>query len=353
MITARQLNEHGSALPITIFIVTVLTIMVTASFTQTRNELQLAGGSTDVVSAFTVAQSGVESYIGMDHLVRPPDGDSMRVNVAGGYADVVAHVMRNDTLNGNWTYVIRSTGHVIDAPAGPEPQGVHTVARFAHWQWGEPSKAAAWSSIAAFLVSSSLPPGVVPDTYVSGVDACGQEPTIPGVRARSIPDTTGVTTVGNPPTIEHGSSAPVSLLTGIDWAAALTSGIEPDSDSLIPSDTTFKTYRIAGNLTAPTFRGTGLLIVNGYLHTVGSHFVWDGVVLVGSRLLANANDSTVVRGMLVTGLNWQTGAPYDDMIVEGDPIDVRYDSCHIKRALSSVRGFVSLRNGWLDHWSTY
>ncbi len=353
MIMSRVDCEKGAALPITIFIVTVLTIMLVASFTRVRNEFQLAGGTNDMVTAFGVAQSGLETYTGMYHASRPPDGDSLRINVAGGYADVTASLMRNDSATGNWMYVIRSAGSVVDPLIGPQAQAQHTVAQFAHWDWGNPATPAAWSSLAHILISSSLPPGADPDTYISGVDACGMAPTITGAQAMSIPDTTGITALGSPPLIEQGGPSTVSDLTGIDWQSALGAGITPDSDTLIPDDNTYKTYRVTGDLTTPTIRGTGLLIVTGTLVTLGNHFTWDGVVLVGSRLLANASDSTVIRGMLVTGLNWQIGGPFDNITLEDEPLAVRYDSCKIKNAVQSLRGFVAIPNGWLDNWTAY
>jgi hypothetical protein len=353
MTRGRRLSEAGVALPLTVFLVAVLTVMLAASFTRIRSELQLADGSNDMVTAFGVAQSGLNSYLGLTRDSRPLDGDSARINVVGGYADVVASLIRNDTLSGRWTYVVRSTGRVIDPAVGAEPQGVHTVAQFAEWQWGNIAAPAAWTSIPNIVRAPGLPPGVDPDVVASGTDACGLAATIPGIRARAISDTTGFVVSGSPPIVTDGSSATVSALTGISWNAILNGAIGSDHDSLIPGDTTYATYHIDGDVTATNLRGSGLLTVSGQLTTTGNYFAWDGIVLVGNSVWQQATDSTVVRGLLVTGLNWQTGHPYVSGIVDDPPIAVYYDSCKVRHALQSVRGFLLMENAWFDLWATY
>src|SRR5574341_710423 len=99
----RAPRERGIALPVPLFIITLMTIMLAAAFARVGAERELAVGSSDAVNALAVAQSGLQRYFAYrDSLrARPRDGDSVRFNVTGGYADVVARVSKRpvtDTL---------------------------------------------------------------------------------------------------------------------------------------------------------------------------------------------------------------------------------------------------------------
>src|SRR5574341_2271762 len=109
----RAPRERGIALPVPLFIITLMTIMLAALFARVGAERDVAVGSSDAVNALAVAQSGLQRYLG-SVTTRPPDADSVRYNVTGGYADVVARIVESDTLtDGRMTYIIRSTGYVI------------------------------------------------------------------------------------------------------------------------------------------------------------------------------------------------------------------------------------------------
>ena len=115
--------------------------------------LKRAQSSGDIVEALVIAQAGLERYMShYDSLNTPPlDGDSLRVNVTGGYADVVAHVVRNPpgTTTG-LLYIVRSRGRVIKPTHGADPQAVRLVAQFATWQ------AASMDVIGALTAINSL-----------------------------------------------------------------------------------------------------------------------------------------------------------------------------------------------------
>ncbi len=139
------------------------------------------------MTAFAVAQSGLQTYIGMSRDSTPPDGDSLRINVVGGYADVVAQLIRNDTPNSIQMYVVRSRGHVIVPSVGPEPQAVRTVAQFAQWG-GTLRRVAALTSINKIIVTNDGEDDGTNttrlNTTVSGLDQCSAAPAITGVRAK-------------------------------------------------------------------------------------------------------------------------------------------------------------------------
>ncbi len=97
------MNERGFALPITIFLIAILTIMLGSTFTRAATENQIAGGSKATVDALYVAQAGLEKYFGQafSSTSRPLAGDSLRLDVPGGFAWVVPEVLRTpaDTMD--------------------------------------------------------------------------------------------------------------------------------------------------------------------------------------------------------------------------------------------------------------
>jgi hypothetical protein len=125
-----------------------------------------------------------------------------------------------------------------------------------------------------------------------------------------------------------------------------------------PGDTTFQSYLIVDNeFDAENVKGSGLLIVTGELDTGDDsgfeYFEWDGVVLVGEELEASALDSTVIRGLIITGLNRLLGNSPDVQEVRQRPTYIYYNSCNVHRALERYRGLVPLPNAWVDNWAMY
>ena len=115
-------NEKGFALPLTLLLVTMLTVMLTSAFTRMSTEIETAAASTTGVDALAVAQSGLETYFGTDITYRPRSGDSTRYNVTGGYAWIVPEPMFTPTdTTDDFTFLVRSTGYVIDAAQGSTP----------------------------------------------------------------------------------------------------------------------------------------------------------------------------------------------------------------------------------------
>ena len=87
---AQFRSERGFALPTTIFLVTFLTVLLATALARARSDHEVANSGQSVVDALAIAESGLQTY--MDgQTSRPSDGDSVRINLTGGYADVVAH----------------------------------------------------------------------------------------------------------------------------------------------------------------------------------------------------------------------------------------------------------------------
>jgi hypothetical protein len=307
-----------------------------------RADLWSATTSGDLTQALAIAQSGLQAYLGTV-TQRPAEGHSVRINFPGGYADVEARLVRRpvDSLS-TWTYFLRSTGHLIQPTRGTEPQASRTVAQVAHWQESSIHTVAALTAING--VSHSPGPALVLD----GIDECGGDTTLalraPG-GSDAPPDTTGVD-IG-------GSWSKIAEETGIDWEATVDGSGLPER-APVSGDTTFGSYFVQGDIDLTDFRGTGLLIVTGELDSEGSFFEWEGIVLVGGLFDPDA-DSTVVRGMVVSGLNQTLGEniPQNDFTEPNDDTYVSYDSCSIDQTLARFGGWVAVENAMIEYWASY
>ena len=308
-------GEDGIALPLTIFVIAIATLMLASLYTRVQVDRRIAEASGDFASAAAIAQSGLQTYLATDPIwvcraaVRPPDGDSSYVSVTGGYADVVAYVVREptDTVGGTWTYIVRSTGYVIDPTMGADPQASRTVAQFALWQRGH------INTIATFTAAG----GIVPPTGGSGEfkgrdHAPGSSCDQPDVYAIRVPSgkspapLSGHSTNGASPNIrEGGTDSVVASETLIDWATIVGGGIIPDTTVLVPDDDlNYPVMLITGNLAINITSDTdvfGTLIVTGDLILTGPERLdFNGILLVGGRIQFLGADARF-DGMVVSG----------------------------------------------------
>jgi hypothetical protein len=349
----RAGDERGFALPAVIFLVALLTLLLTTGLARVQADRQIAEAGEATADAFAIAQSGLQNYMG-SRTTRPPDGDSVRVNLTGGYANVVSRVVRNpaDTTE-NSLYLVRSTGFVIDPLAGAAIQAQRSVAQFADWQSGTIEWRAALTAASGLTAEDD---DAATPRVISGFDECGGDP-IPGARTDTDAPTVGVTYAGSTALIEQGAGAQTAIAnqTEIDWAGALSSAFVPDYTTFQNGDTTFPIQRIMGYFNpGGAVSGSGLLIVRDSLRPTGSGFYFEGVILVGGGFNFDA-DSNVIHGLVVTGLNRQLGlwANPTDLGGLGEISRVSFNSCKVSRALAALAGMAPLANGWLDTWATY
>jgi hypothetical protein len=353
MTMSRDSGERGFALPATLFVIALVTIMLSGVFVRASVDRRLAESSGDYVDAFALAQSGLQRYMHYyDSLgVRPLDGDSLRINGVGGYADVVAHVARRplDSLD-NWTYALRSTGRLIEPTQGEDPQAERTVAQLTRWQSGSIRRVATFVSVDPIDCCGTM------TVVVNGSDECSAD-VIGGFRGPSGSDAPGSAS-GSPALNLSGSSTDILAELGIDWQAVVNGEFVADHPAAIDGDTTYASYFIdmdpGGNYGLSDFSGTGLLMVEGELDTGGSNFTWDGIILVGDEFDAEA-DNTTVHGIVIEGLNRLLGLNPEnpDLTMSGATLNIRYNSCEVSRTLESLTGFVPVPNAWIDNWATY
>jgi len=360
-VTSRATDRRGFALPVVILLIAILTILLTSGLTRARAERQLADASDEIEQALAVAQSGLQTYLGTV-TVRPSDGDSTRINVPGGYANVITHQVRRPADTTQRTlYLVRSTGFVIDPATGPSPRALRTVAQFAEWEVGIMLRRAALTTPNGMRHMSSGG-GNKPRLEVSGIDQCGAEAPIPGIRTPVMvwngnsPDTS---LTGAPGLLEASTPPTVAAETLINWAGALGGDLVPDYATFQSGSASYPIQRILGDLTiSGSSSGSGLLVVSGNLTISGPSFTFNGIVLVGGKIGFEA-DYQRINGLVVSGLNTQLGmSPPSTQTGNVPPQNRRdtylyFDSCRIDSALAALSGLAPVRNAWLDTWATY
>jgi len=359
----RHLSERGFALPLTLFIVALMTIILSAALVQVEVDRRVAESAADDVDVVAIAQSGLQRYLATTNLdgcyraLRPPDRDSLRINVTGGYADVVAHVIKRpvppaDTL-APWSYVVRSTGRVIEPTMGADPRAARTVAQYADWSSG-------WlDGLGAFVAANGLTRTPGGSGELRGAD---QAPSCRAAVSRlrvagTLPDLSGYNQDGEA-AVGGYTSVNLANATNINWARTIGGGLQPGYNYVRTWDFSWPppTMLVQGNATlgasgAYTY-GWGLLIVTGNLRVLGSFVQWWGVVLVGGKIDFDASDQRF-DGMVVSGLNAQLGALVPPGSIGGDYLDIDYDSYYVRLALLSLAGFGPINNGWVENWASY
>ncbi|MBI2401663.1 MAG: hypothetical protein HYV20_02770 [Gemmatimonadetes bacterium] len=348
-------NRRGIALPVTIFIITLMTIMLAAAFARVGAEREVAVGASEAISALTVAQSGLQRYLGMK-TVRPPDGDSVRFNVTGGYTDVVARIVESDSLDDQKTmYIVRSTGYVIVPAQGATAQGKRTVAQFAQWQVGAIRRIAAY--VAANGIDVQNPAARV---FVSGRDSCATASTLLSARVASGSKNLnrGTFEPDPPRAVAGGSGNFVADTTGVDWNSIVNGGFVPDYRYINTADLDYKSHMVQGNAPLSNTIGRGLLIVTGDLTTSGSSAGWQGIVLVGGRIIFSNGTNSRFEGLVFSGLNELLGgAPPANTVLGGSGGGTRYHlyycSPYVDATLAALTGFAPIRNAWVDNWASY
>jgi len=91
--------------------------------------------------------------------------------------------------------------------------------------------------------------------------------------------------------------------------------------------------------------------------TIGGGQTWDGIILVGGRIVDNGNGA--ISGAVVTGLNILKDCPNGSgsrcTVAESSRANgtkaYRYDSCKISRATSGLARLKGVSNAWVDNWA--
>jgi len=345
-----------------LLLVALLTALLTVGLSRAAVDTEIAVATQATDEASVVARNAIQTYFGTvtadscGRVLRPVDGDSVRVNVPGGYGDVIARVVRRppDTL-AKWLYLVQATGYVIWPASGSTPVARRTVAQFAEWQSGTLGLPAAFTAVNG-LTRIAGGSGQLHGSDENATAGCQAAP-IRSLRvAGTIPALDSIDLTGY---AAQGGGVPADIVTaaGIDWGAVVTPGvIAPDFTSPQPDNGTYPVQFVTGNGTlgsaGATTNGRGLLIVTGDLTVLGSFVQWYGVVLVGGELHFDALDQRF-DGLVASGLNRQLGMGVTVGAIGGDYTDIDYNSMYVRLALRPLTGFAPVMNAYTEHWRTY
>ncbi len=230
---SRTRNRSGFALPITLLILAFLTVGVATSFARVQSELH-AEQSLDVrTDAFLMAQTGLERFAvertSMGFTSNPPaQVESVRVMLAGGWADVVARRVRPKNGAVPAVYLLKSKGTRVTGSMPWMPRAEHVVAQYAVFREGSMNVLSAWTSLSGLHKNGS-------SGTIDGTNACGVMPPVAGVAVPDVPAYTqsggGTVPTGSPPIDSLGTQTQANNAVRIDWDGIV-------NHNAIPADVT-------------------------------------------------------------------------------------------------------------------
>jgi hypothetical protein len=366
-------KRAGFALPMTIMVTVVLSAALTAAFLATASETTTNTSIRGQSRAFMVAQMALERFLeAPDPMTTCPKCDTLRTTpLVEAYAKAVG----TDSAYITVTRIRHQSGTAIPAVYFIQARGVdkrfklggklaavdaeRSVGLFAQWNTNTMQVVSAWTSLTGLRKTGTA-------GLLSGVDECGEMPTIAGTTVgKGDLATEGGSgwATGNPPVDTSKTSAELAASIKVDWNGIIN-GNTIAADFTVPTNA----FPEAGWFVADTSRwpiiriktpnfilphkGRGLLIVEGDL-TIGGSNMWDGIILVGGKLTSNG--SNTVAGAVITGLNsLLPGAPpIDDSVLDDSQANGQktyvYSSCKVARASKSLERFRVLANTWADN----
>jgi type II secretory pathway pseudopilin PulG len=352
-------SREGFALPAAILVVGILSISIAAGFTLVNSERRGVDDQQAQVSAFVLAQHGLETFFvkrdSLGFTSKPPAAveGPVRIYLPGGYADVQMDLIRPPTGSLAGLYVIRSRGTQTRGAINGVPAGVRTVAQYAAWEPANMEVLAGWTALTGIKKNGS-------SGSFLGIDACGDSAAIAGVAVPLVPGFNRPETADSTEYLGETVNEAAREVE-IDWAGILNgSALTPDfvvPPDAIPSfaDTTYyPTIYMSSPGTVGSSglnNGRGLLIVRGNLDTgSGNTFNWKGIVLVGGDLTGNGNNN--IEGAIISALNAKLGETVPINVVNGTKT-YQYNSCEVAKSLMALGALVPLGNTWVDNWVEY
>lgn len=356
----RMVNDRkGFALPTAILVIGILSVSIAAGFTLVNSERRGVDDQQAQVSAFVLAQHGLETFFvkrdSLGFTSKPPAAveGPVRIYLPGGYADVQMDLIRPPTGSLAGLYVVRSRGTQTRGAINGVPAGVRTVAQYAVWEPASMEVLAGWTALTGIKKNGT-------SGSFLGIDACGDSAALAGVAVPAVPGFNRPETADSTEYIGE-SINEAAREVEIDWAGILNgSALTPDyiiPPDAVPSfaDTSFYPviYMSAEGTVGSSGlnNGRGLLIVKGNLDTgSGNTFNWKGIVLVGGDLTGNGNNN--IEGAIISALNAKLGQTVPINTVNGTKT-YQYNSCEVAKALMSLGALVPLQNTWVDNWVEY
>ncbi len=374
-------DRRGVTLITSLLLVMLLTIGILAAFARgsaDRRSTMDAGVATD---AYAIAQNGVDRFITVTP-TQPAAGTlplTTTYAVPGGNATVRIERVRAEAGPIPPLYLLTSTGvSTGDRYDSRAARAERTVAQLIQWSQASLVGAAALTTLNGIEQAGN------PATY-DGRNGCyPADPTkwAPGLQMLDADDFTKSGSSKKDPEIfgtqtgtitEMGTLAQALAALGFDWSTVVSSTSSmPNVTHLAPGqfgskdfggfnfpDTSVTPWPIivVDNATAATYAankpGHGILIVTGDFETSGNAFGWDGLVLIGGRLIVNGNSTWT--GSVYAGLN--NNDPLNPSVVTDNSIlgtkTFKFNSCTISKALTGFSGWTMLPNTRVDNIPNY
>lgn len=384
-IVRRSRRRRGFALPMAILLIAFLTVTIAAAYAATSSEMTVNVAQRGESRAFMIAQAGLENFMARRNepgfcanCGLPPTVtyESTTVYLPSGRAEIVAQRVRVATSKTPAVYLLRSRG--IDTTSialsgrSAGARAERSVAQLVYWNVNQVQVLSGWTSTSGLDKNGS-------SGTISGVDLCGQMPSVAGI---AVPDgdysaNGNFTPDGNPPVQELGTQQQANDAVKIDWSGMMNGNrIQPDFTFSnqgaanagwpdMANPLYYPVIRVNGNFTLPDVGGHGTLIVMGNL-TISGNNLWQGIILVGGTMTSNGNNTML--GATMSGLNSKLSqAQLDSAQLKSSSTLSRtpanatangnktfqYNSCEVSKAASGLASYSVYPNAWMDNFVTY
>jgi hypothetical protein len=367
--------RHGFALPMTVMVIVVLTAALTAAFVATASETATNAAVRGQSRAFMVAQMALERFLeSPDELAVCPKCDTLRTTPA---VETFPKLFNGDSAYITVTRVRHQSGPAIPAVYFIQARGIdkrvkmggklanvdaeRSVGVYAQWNANTMQVLSAWTSLTGLTKNGNA-------GLLTGVDQCGEMPTIAGttIGQGDLTSSGGTSWAqGDPPIDQSKTPAELAASMKIDWNGIINENTIPADFTVVhtgdfppaewfAADTSrWPVIRIKTSGFRLPWYGRGIIIAEGDFE-IGGDNMWDGVVLVGGRLFSNGKNT--VAGATVSGLNvLLPGYPdpgdsvlEDNAIANGTKI-YQYSSCKVARATKALQRYKVLANTWADN----
>ena len=334
-------GEGGFALILVLFVLVGLTAMATAGFLATESEHQISESHSANVQALNAASSGLYDYLG--------NSTTGIDTVVFTYPNASVTVFGEQYLDlGSDRELLRVTAaaRYVSAAGDTATRTLHALAVHVF-------TAGNLNVIASFASGTGINKnggsGVISGYDGSTAGDCPGAGTndVAGV---AVPPGGYVQSGGTPvpvgdPNVDDSQPGIDQLLaTGIDWDRMINGGgmqpdytvppdAWPDFGSLPVTDWPLIYVTDAEYNIGASYDGRGVIVARHDVRMDGS-FEWDGILLVGGRIISNGYQQ--IRGATVTGLNLLLGETVLDNDIGNGNKTFQYNSCNVLDATQAL-----------------
>lgn len=370
-------NRMGFALPLVVIFLVVLSFALAAGLAATAAEGTTSTAQRGQNRAYQIAEMGLQRFlIQRDSLCSAAGGttcigdpstatsgqDSVQIPTTGGYAVVVARLLRPQQGNRDTIpalFFVRSRG--VDSTSKLRGNDTTTSERsvglMVQWSTITIKVSGAWTSLSGLNKQGNA-------GQIDGNDQCGRRPAVAGVQVPKgdYTESGGFVPTGNPPLDTSKTLAQLEPTITLDWNSIINQNALPADFEVPPDGFPDATYfadtskwpviRIHTNGYALPNAGRGIIIADSDFVISGTN-MWQGIIMVGGQLTSNGNNTTA--GTTMSGLNVllpgaiqpPPGYISDNATANGNKTYV-YNSCYISRATKSLHHYIPMANTWID-----